>query len=174
MPIQLAKKPLEKLLEKILEKPLEIGIKGDVGWMKIHQIGKTQLHFLITGILVDLSRCHVFNNVIAAVCLQFRNGKKHRGITTPQNSLCQCWSGSLSVTTELIKGRMAAWQEVQPHAAILQHHWSLTYKINKWTAEGKLVTSWPCWGKCIMRNVQDQKVYVFCPISRVIGFELWG
>ena len=23
---------------------------------------------------------------------------------------------------ELIKGRMAAWQEVQPHAAILQHH----------------------------------------------------
>ena len=42
-----------------------IGIKGDVRWMKIHQIGKTQLHFLITGILVDLSRCHVFNVKIA-------------------------------------------------------------------------------------------------------------
>ena len=169
MPIQLAKKPLEKL-QKILEKPLEIGIKGDVGWMKIHQIGKTQLHFLITGILVDLSRCHVFNDVIAAVCLQFRNGKKHRGITTPQNSICQCWSGSLSVTTELIKGRMAAWQEVQPHAA----NSSASLISDLQNKQGKLVTSWPCWGKCIMRNVQDQKVYVFCPISRVIGFELWG
>ena len=31
VPIQLAKKPLEKLLEIILEKPLEIGIKSDVG-----------------------------------------------------------------------------------------------------------------------------------------------